>query len=123
MENDWVFKLLFCISFYVTLRFNIIFSYIMPTDEKIKPNVLIQYFIVFPLITLFILGLMIMKWYIFLLFVLFCFFDPLMQISPRNYFQKIKPYSIKFVDDFFYTILFSSYIIMIIFYYTYFYEM
>jgi hypothetical protein len=121
MENDWVFKLTFFVSFYLILRFSIIISWFNPESEIEKPNPLTGYVMVLPLILLFILGFFIIQWYFFLLFVLFCFFDPLMQISPRFYFQVIKPYSIRLVDNFFIILFLASYSIAFAFYYIYFY--
>jgi len=121
VENNWIFKLVFCISFYLVLRFCIIFSWYKPENEKERPNTLAQYIVLLPLISLFGLGFLILKWYLFLLFVLFCFFDPLMQLSPRFYFNKIKPYSAKIVGDYFEIIFFCSYLITTLFYYSYFY--
>ena len=122
MENNWIYKLIFCISFYLILRFCIVISWYKPKNEEEKPNSLTQYIILLPLISLFGLGFLIMKWYLFLLFVLFCSFDPLMQISPQFYFNKIKPYSAKIVDNYFLSILFGSYLTTSLFYYSYFYE-
>ena len=94
-----LFTIIFAIIFYLSLRFLVVISWYQPSTNEQKPSGTTQFLLFLPLISLFVMGFLIMKWYYFLpLFIIFLM-DPIMQFFPRLYFERIKEWSVKIVDN------------------------
>ena len=94
-----IFIIIFLIIFYVNLRFLIVISWYSPPSEKERPSITIQWLWLLPLLSLFVLGFLIMKGYYFFPLIILFLFDPVMLISPKLYYTRIKQWSVKVVAN------------------------
>ena len=105
-----IFIIIFAIIFYLSLRFLIVISWYNPPSEKQRPSGTTQFLLFLPLISLFVLGFLIMKWYYFLPLIILFFLDPVMQVFPKLYFTRVKQWSVKVVDNNFMSLMGYYYI-------------
>ena len=94
-----IFIIIFLIIFYLNLRFLIVISWYSPPSEKERPSTTTQWLWLLPLLSLFILGFLIMKGYYFFPLIILFLFDPVMLISPKLYYTRIKQWSVKVVAN------------------------
>ena len=100
-----IFIIIFLIIFYLNLRFLIVISWYSPPSEKERPSTTTQWLWLLPLLSLFVLGFLIMKGYYFLPLIILFLFDPVMLISPKLYYTRIKQWSVKVVANNFRSVL------------------
>ena len=93
------FIIIFLVIFYLNLRFLIIISWYSPPSAKERPSTTTQWLWLLPLLSLFVLGFLIMKEYYFLPLIILFLFDPVMLISPKLYYTRIKQWSVKVVAN------------------------
>ena len=94
-----IFIIIFLIIFYLNLRFLIVISWFSPPSEKERPSTTTQWLWLLPLLSLFVLGFLIMKGYYFFPLIILFLFDPVMLISPKLYYTRIKQWSVKVVAN------------------------
>ena len=94
-----IFIIIFLIIFYLNLRFLIVISWYSPPSENERPSTTTQWLWLLPLLSLFILGFLIMKGYYFFPLIILFLFDPVMLISPKLYYTRIKQWSVKVVAN------------------------
>ena len=94
--------IIFIIIFYLNFRFLIIFAL---ANRHSNLNSFKQYLLILPLLSLYILGFLIMKWYLFLIVIFVPFFDPIQLLSPRLYFNKVKVFCFNLLEKHFYKLL------------------
>ena len=100
-----IFIIIFLIIFYLNLRFLIVISWYSPPSKKERPSTTTQWLWLLPLLSLFVLGFLIMKGYYFLPLIILFLFDPVMLISPKLYYTRIKQWSVKVVANNFRSVL------------------
>ena len=98
-------------------------SWHTPPSEKQRPSVTTQWLWLLPLLSLLFLGFLIMGIIFFPLIILFLF-DPVMLVSPKLYYARVKHWSVKVVANNFHSALWyyiiSTVFLWINYYYNFF---
>ena len=103
-----IFILIFLIIFYLNFRFISAYDLFKLSSEEQKisnTSGLYVWLLILPFLLLIVLGFLLMKWYYFLPIAILILADPCVTIFPKLYFRFIKRWSIKMLDNYFFTVL------------------